>query len=136
MQAKIGSITIPDLPFDKDGFEGSVSNIKCANFDIGANDIAFNPPSDIGIVLDGIAVTCSANWDFKLKSWPHEPKGSGTVDIDVSGTNGNVTVGITAVNLRPTLAVAAASLDVGCVRCGTADGLSTVVVAPGAIKSP
>jgi hypothetical protein len=112
-QAKIGSISIPDLPFDQDGFEGAVTNIKCQSFVIASADIALTPPNALGVSMSGITVACNAGWNFKLKSWPHFPDGSGTVDIAVSSTSAGLNVAINTASLHPQLAVNSVSLDVG-----------------------
>jgi len=63
--------------------------------------------------MSSISVACNANWNFKLKIWPHVPSGSGSVDISVSSTSAALTVGLNVSNLHPQMSVQSVSLNVG-----------------------
>jgi hypothetical protein len=63
--------------------------------------------------LSGVGVSCSADWSFKLHSWPHEPKGSGSVDISVSGTSATVGIDVNEVSLHAQLAVTSSTINIG-----------------------
>ena len=115
LEAKVGSLPIPDLPFDQDGFSGGVTGIKCQGLKVGSSAISLGS-APIALSLGGVAVSCSAGWNFRLKSWPHEPSGSGSVDIAVASTSATVDLTISAVALHPQLqcgdvAVAVGSID-------------------------
>lgn len=112
VEEKIGSLPIPNLPFDQDGFEGSVTNVKCDKLSVGSQSVSF-ATNAIGVSLEGMSLTCSAGWNFKLKSWPHVPDGSGSVDISVSNTKASMSVGLTTENLHPQLNCAPVSLTIG-----------------------
>jgi hypothetical protein len=111
VEEKIGSLPIPNLPFDQDGFEGSVTDVKCQKLAVGSQSVTFS--STIDVDLEGMSLSCSAGWNFKLKSWPHVPDGSGTVDISVSNTKASMSVGLTTQNLHPQLQCAPVALTIG-----------------------
>ena len=79
------NITIPDVNFDKDGFKGSLSGLKCTNFALENLTLEATKENSVELDVNGLGVKCSGNWKYKLKSWPHIPKGHGTVDISVGG---------------------------------------------------
>ena len=113
LEAKVGSLNIPDLPFSQDGFEGSVNSIKCQALTVASSSLALQAPGSVAVSLAGVGVSCSANWNFKLSSWPHVPDGSGSVDIVVSQTTAAVGVSFAVAALHPQLVATAANVDVG-----------------------
>jgi hypothetical protein len=112
VEQKIGSLPIPDLPFDQDGFEGSVTNVKCENLAVASQSVSY-ASNAISVNLEGMSLSCSANWNFKLKIWPHKPDGSGSVDISVTNTKASMSVGLITANLHPQLQCAPVSLSIG-----------------------
>ena len=67
-------ITIPDMTFDKDGFKGSLTSMKCTNAAL--NDLSLKATAgSLEMNADGLGVKCSGKWKYELKSWPHIPKG-------------------------------------------------------------
>ena len=114
LEAKVGSLPIPDLPFDQDGFSGGVTNIKCESLSVASSAVALGGgAAPIALSLGGIAVACTADWHFSLKSWPHKPSGSGSVDIAVSSTSAAVGVNASAVALHPQLQCGDVAVSVG-----------------------
>jgi LBP / BPI / CETP family, C-terminal domain len=113
LEAKVGALNIPDLPFNQDGFEGSVNSIKCQNLVVASSGVTLAAPGAVDVALSGVSVACSANWDFKLSSWPHFPDGSGSVDIAVSQTTAAVGVTFAVAALHPQLVATAATVNVG-----------------------
>jgi hypothetical protein len=89
LEKELSSFTLPDLPFDEDGFEGSVSSISCSNFVIGSLTLNANdtPASTVALSANGVGLSCKANWNYKLKIWPHVPDGHGTVDITIGDSS-------------------------------------------------
>ena len=85
LQSELSSITVPNVPFSQDGFEGGITSITCKNFDIGALTLTANVGATVAMAATGVALSCSAHWNYKLKVWPHVPEGSGTVDISIGG---------------------------------------------------
>ena len=85
LQSELSSITVPDVPFSEDGFEGGITSITCKNFDIGALTLTANAGATVAMAATGVALSCSAHWNYKLKVWPHVPDGAGTVDISIGG---------------------------------------------------
>lgn len=77
-------ITIPDITFDKDGFKGSLTSMKCTNAALNDLDLKATAGS-IEMNADGLGVKCTGKWKYELKSWPHLPKGHGSVDVSVGG---------------------------------------------------
>ena len=77
-------ITIPDITFDKDGFKGSLTSMKCTNAALNNLDLKATAGS-IEMNADGLGVKCTGKWKYELKSWPHLPKGHGSVDVSVGG---------------------------------------------------
>jgi hypothetical protein len=60
-------------------------------------------------------VACTANWNFKLKIWPHVPDGSGSVDVSVSSTTAALAAGVGVAALHPQLSVQSVALNIGSV---------------------
>jgi hypothetical protein len=97
LEKQLSSVTIPDVPFDMDGFEGSLSAITCKNFAIGTMVLNANADPAASVALDAtdVALSCNAKWKYKLKVWPHVPKGDGSVDISIGdGSAFSGTVGL------------------------------------------
>ena len=97
LEQELSSITIPDVPFSQDGFEGGVTAISCQQFKIGAMTLNANaaPSATLALAASGVALSCKASWTYKLKVWPHVPHGHGTVDISIgSGSAFSGTLGI------------------------------------------
>ncbi len=115
LEARVGALPIPDLPFDQDGFTGGVTSIHCENLVVGASEVTLGAPqpSEVALALNSISVKCSANWNFKLKIWPHKPDGSGSVDIAVSSTSASVAAAVAVAGLHPQLQCGAAGVTVG-----------------------
>lgn len=113
LEREIGTITIPDINGEKDGFDYGVNNIKCQSFRVSTVAATLAPPSTINVALGDIAVSCTAGWSFKLKVWPHTPSGSGSATVSVSNTNAAATVAMSVSSLRPSLACTSASLNIG-----------------------
>jgi hypothetical protein len=112
---KFATISIPDISGNQDGFDYSLTAIKCANFAVASAGVAPTPPATLALSLSGISVACTANWHFALHSWPHFPSGSGNLDASVSSTTAAVVVTLGEAALRPTLACPSASLAIGSV---------------------
>jgi hypothetical protein len=85
LESELSSITVPDVPFSQDGFEGGITTITCKNFNIGSLALTANTDATVAMAATGVALSCSAHWNYKLKIWPHVPDGSGTVDISIGG---------------------------------------------------
>ena len=115
LEQEFGTITIPEVDGNQDGFDYKLSNIKCDGFQIASSDVTTAPPSSLSINLAGIAISCDADWSFKLHSWPHVPDGSGSADVSVSSTTAALGVSIGETALRPTLNATSASLSIGSV---------------------
>jgi hypothetical protein len=97
LEQELSSITIPDVPFSQDGFEGGVTAISCQQFKIGAMTLNANeaPSATVALAASGVALSCKASWTYKLKVWPHVPHGHGAVDISIgSGSAFSGTLGI------------------------------------------
>ena len=77
LEKSLSSITIPDVTFDQDGFEGAVHSITCKNFLIDTMTLNANadPAASVALAATNVALSCSASWNYKLKVWPHIPKG-------------------------------------------------------------
>jgi hypothetical protein len=114
--AKVGTITVPDVNGNQDGFDYSLHSIECHGLSVSGESVTLSAPSTIDASLSGMGLTCSAAWHFNLHSWPHIPDGSGTADVTVS--QGVVSVG-TALSanaaLRPAIACTSSSLTIGSV---------------------
>lgn len=82
--AQLKDIKIPDVTFDKDGFTGGISSIDCKNVQIGKLTLK-NGATGLALAASGVAVSCTADWNYKLKIWPHVPSGHGSVTISVGG---------------------------------------------------
>ena len=52
--AQLSDLKIPDLPFDKDGFEGKVSSITCQNVDISELAIDANLTGSVALAATGL----------------------------------------------------------------------------------
>jgi len=115
LESKIGSITIPDINGNKDGFDYKMTSVRCASFNIASATVVLAPPAALTAALAGVSVACSADWSFKLHSWPHVPDGSGSADVAVSSTTAALAVALGARALRPNLTATAASLTIGAV---------------------
>lgn len=115
LEKEFGTITIPEVDGNKDGFDYKLSNIQCSGFQIASSDVSTAPPSLLSISLAGIDIACNADWSFKLHSWPHTPDGSGSADVAVSSTTAAIGVSIGEAALRPTLNATSASLSIGSV---------------------
>jgi hypothetical protein len=115
LEAEFGTVSIPDVNGNQDGFDYHLTSIKCDDFKIAAADLSLAPPSSLAVALSGIAITCSAGWSFKLHDWPHVPDGSGSADVSVSSTTAALGVSIGVASLRPTLLATSASLNIGSV---------------------
>ena len=111
--AKVGTINVPDVNGNQDGFDYSLHSIECHGLAVGGEGVALSPPSTIGVTLSGVTLTCSAGWHFNLHSWPHFPDGSGTADVSVSQGVVSVGAALNASALRPSLLCTAASLAIG-----------------------
>lgn len=112
--AKVGTITVPDVNGNKDGFDYSLHNIECHGLAVGSEAVSLTPPSTIGATLNGVSLTCSAAWHFNLHSWPHIPDGSGTADVSVSQTTVTVGAALNATPaLRPSLLCTTSALSIG-----------------------
>ena len=83
--ADLSSISIPDVPFDQSGFTGAVSSIRCKDVALEELVLSANVEASLALAARGLSLSCSADWKYKLKVWPHVPDGSGTVDIAVGG---------------------------------------------------
>ena len=110
---KIGAISIPDIHGSQDGFDYSLTAIKCAGFNFGPSAVTLQPPAALAVALSDIAVACTTDWHFNLHSWPHFPSGSGSADAAVSQTTAALAVAFSASALRPTLRCPSASLSIG-----------------------
>eukprot|EP00946_MAST-07B_sp_MAST-7B-sp1_P001413 g1413.t1 len=91
----LSTISIPDVPFDQSGFTGKISSIKCADVAIDTLGLSANVAESIALAASGLSISCSADWQYKLKVWPHVPDGHGTVDISIGdGSSFSATLGI------------------------------------------
>ncbi len=90
IEKKFATVTIPNIPFSADGFEGSVTGISCVGLTIGTSAATIQPNAGVTLALGGISISCHAGWNYKLKMWPHWPSGSGTVDVGVAGSGGSL----------------------------------------------
>jgi hypothetical protein len=90
-----------------------VSNIQCQNFQIGSYEVSLTPNYGAAVTLDGITISCSGDWKFRLHSWPHIPEGSGSAAVAISGTNANVGVLVSEQNALPVMTADQVSLNIG-----------------------
>ena len=90
LEKQLASIALPDVPFSEDGFEGSISSITCTNFLIGGLTLNANadPLASVHLAATGVALSCTASWQYKLSVWPHFPYGDGSVDITIGDSSG------------------------------------------------
>ena len=58
--------------------------MKCTNAVLNDLDLKATAGS-IEMNADGLGVKCTGKWKYELKSWPHLPKGHGSVDVSVGG---------------------------------------------------
>merc|ERR1711871_1786790 len=56
---------VPDIPFDKMGVAGTLSNITCSQLVLNDLASAFIEPASLQVSLDGIGANCSADWEAK-----------------------------------------------------------------------
>jgi hypothetical protein len=84
--AGLKDVKIPSVAIKKDGFNINLDNLECKNVQVSTLDISATSGS-LGLQIDGVAVTCTGDWKYKLHSWPHIPKGHGSVDISVGGSS-------------------------------------------------
>eukprot|EP00947_MAST-08B_sp_MAST-8B-sp1_P001397 g1397.t1 len=80
--SKIGTISIPDVKFDKDGIKFKVSSISCSDVAVGKCAVTA-PGSVLRLAASDIDIKCKADWKY---SAPLGISGSGTVDIKVGGS--------------------------------------------------
>ena len=113
VEAEVTSMSIPGTSGSQDGFDYELKDIHCSSFTIAASSVTSAPGAGLTIALGGMALQCSADWDFKLHIWPHVPSGSGSVDISVSGTSATLGVLVTAAALHPHLVATAINLAIG-----------------------
>ena len=112
--AKVGTITVPDVNGEQDGFDYSLHSIECHGLAVGGDAVSLSPPSTVSASLTDLSLSCSASWHFSLHSWPHFPSGSGTADVAVSqGVVGAAAALNASAALRPSLLCTAASLSIG-----------------------
>jgi LBP / BPI / CETP family, N-terminal domain len=125
LKAALANIAIPGTSGTSNGFDFSLSNIQCGNFDIASATVSTNGAATVAV--NGLAVSCSASWSFKLHIWPHLPRGSGTVDISVSNTNAVLGVAVTAdPTLHPVVSVTSSSLNIGSINLSFHGSVSSV----------
>lgn len=101
VERTVSTITIPGISTEKIGFLIDVSNIVCNGFSIGSAAFSNQPGSAVDFTLNNLNVGCTASWSFKLRHWPHIPRGSGTIDIALLSSDAVVGVGISDDNGIP-----------------------------------
>lgn len=105
-------LTIPDQSTSLIGFDVDFTNIQRGSFVIGGGDMTFGNPG-INKELDGLGAACTLNWDYKLKIWPHIPRGSGTADINMGSTTLGAGIDLGVTDLRPVVTAANANVNIG-----------------------
>ena len=116
VEAEVTSMSIPGTSGSQDGFDYELKDIHCSSFTIAASSVTSAPGAGLTIALGGMALQCSADWDFKLHIWPHKPSGSGTVDISVTGTSATLGVLVTAAALHPQMQTSSVNFAVGSIN--------------------
>lgn len=112
LEAAFANLNIPGTSGSSHGFDFSLANIQCGNLQIGSAGVTTDGAATV--TVNGFALACSAAWSFKLHSWPHLPRGSGTVDISVSNTNAVLGVAIAAdATMHPVVSVTSSTLNIG-----------------------
>ena len=109
---KFSNIAVPPVSGNKDGFDYSLDNIVCSGLTVGGQSAGLSPPSGLSAGLSGVGLGCTADWSFKLSSWPHQPSGSGSADVSISSSSMAIEVNLGAASLRPTISCGSASLDI------------------------
>ena len=116
VEAEVTSMSIPGTSGSQDGFDYELKDIHCSSFTIAASSVTSAPGAGLTIALGGMALQCSADWNFKLHIWPHKPSGSGTVDISVTGTSATLGVLVTAAALHPQMQTSSVDFAVGSIN--------------------
>lgn len=111
--AKISTISLPNVDGKSNGFKYDLTGFSCHGFNIGGGSVTMSPSGGVQVSLGNMGISCHGSWSFKLSSWPHLPKGSGTVDASLSGTTATLGLGVTAVNGHPQLSPNNVNLDIG-----------------------
>jgi hypothetical protein len=113
LEKEVEGLAIPGTQGEADGFEYQLKAISCPTFTIASSSVTTAPATGLSIALSGMSLGCSADWSFKLHSWPHVPDGSGSVDISVTSTSATLGLNVTAVKLHAQVAPTDVAITVG-----------------------
>lgn len=107
-------LVIPDISGLAKGFQYGVQNFKIGSLTCANPKLTFLEGVGFLLRLENIALKGSALWDYKFKSWPHHPRGKGSVDVS-SGSDSHVTAILktVVVNERPQLQVQSMDVNIG-----------------------
>jgi hypothetical protein len=105
----IKSLEIPDISGKKSGFDYHVYRISVAKCDFSQAQISFKESQGLALSIP-LNVQINGRWDYKLHSFPHVPKGSGSFTAKTSKSSISAVVVIGMKNGLPT----AKSNNVGC----------------------
>lgn len=90
-----------------------MNGVSCSSFTIGSSSATMDAATGLNLALGDIGLACHGSWSFKLKSWPHIPDGSGSVDITVGSTSATLDMDISASGTHPFLTPSNVALNIG-----------------------
>lgn len=102
---------LEDISGRESGFNYEVRSIKIKEFNIASFTLSVT--SGVRVDLRGIYGKAGMDWKYKLKKWPHLPKGSGTADatMDVSDIGATFALAVTA-DGRPSIRINEVTVDI------------------------
>lgn len=113
ISASVKKVTLPDIKFDKDSISGEITNLVCDDFKVLSSKSTLEAGTGIALGAS-IAVSCSADWNYRENIWPHIPHGSGSVDLATSSSSLDVSIGVITVDQKPNVKAlsCAANVDI------------------------